>query len=147
MNKPTWQKQTINGVACAVPFDEKSIEWFKGFKDNQILTGKISGTRKPRSLVQHRKYWFGCKVVAEQNRLNLLTKDHVDYYIRNRLNFFDLDRTVVMPGGNVIFSPRSISFENLGHIEASDYFNRAFVVMAEILECTVEEFMDAIGRE
>jgi len=147
MDKPTWQKKIINGSEVAVQFDLKSQEWFNGFSDNQILTGKLAGVRKPRSIKQLRLYWVACGIVSENNRIGLFAKEQVDFYIRNRLNFFDTDKTVVMPGGNVIFYPRSIAMHNLEHIEASDYFTRSFQVMAEILECTVEEFMDAIWRE
>ena len=153
MNKPTWQKQIINGVPCIVPFDPISKDNFAGYKDNQILTGKLAGTRKPRSIKQLRFYWVGCGIVSDNNRMNFTHRNQVDYYIRNRLMFFDLDKTVVMPPkpgemhGKTIFYPRSIALHNLGHIESCEYFTRAFEVMAEILECTIEEFMDAVGRE
>ena len=123
-----------------VPFSEEDLEALREYKDNQILRGKITGVEKPRSYRQLRLYWQLCKVVAE-NTEDWPTKDAVDFNIRVALDFRDPSRVAVRPDGQVQFYYRSIAFANLRHIEANDYFDRAFEVMAKKLGVTVDELL------
>ena len=57
-------------------------------------------------------------------------KDKTDFQCRVALHFVDPKFTAVTPAGVVTFKYRSISFTNLKHMEACNYFDRAFEVMA-----------------
>ena len=145
--KPNWQKRTINGIECAVPADEPARDWFREFKENQPLRGKLSGTRKPRSVKQLRRYWAMCRLVSENTEdPKLATYKLVDWQIRHRLQFYDLNQTVVAPGGHVQFMVLSISFENLKHLEACDYFSRSDQVMCQMLGVAIEEIEEMWRR-
>ena len=123
-----------------VPFSEEDLEALREYKDNQVLRGRITGVEKPRSLQQLRLYWQLCKVVAE-NTDDWPTKDAVDFNIRVALDFRDPSRVAVRPDGQVQFYYRSIAFANLRHIEANDFFTKAFEVMAKKLRVTVDELL------
>lgn len=69
----------------------------------------------------------------------------VDWQIRNRLKFYDMDLTLVIDG-NVQFKVRSISFKNLKHIEACDYFTEAFKLMAKYLDVDVDTFIEEVKQ-
>ena len=145
--KQSWQKRIINGIKCLVPFDIPTEKHLDNYKENEVLTGPVAGTRKTRSLQQLKRYWWMCRKVSEnaQDR-RLSTMELVDWHIRHDLKFYELDKIHVTPSGDVQFFVRSISFKNLKHIDACDYFNRADECMAEMLGCTVDEFDSMWGR-
>lgn len=125
------------------PFSEEDLEQLKDYCPNQLLRVSVKGTRKVRSLKQLRKYFVCCKKVAdntEDQKWN--TKDKVDFSCRVALHFIDPKVTAVSPDGYVQFKYRSISFKNLKHIEACDYFNRAFEIMAIKIGKTVDELLE-----
>ena len=110
---------------------------------NQIVRLKVYGTQKERSIKQMNTYWACCNEVAnntEQKRWD--TKTKVDFQIRVELDFKDPEFLAVSPDGSVQFLYRSIAFPNLKHIEACNYFDRAFDVMAKFLGTTVEELIE-----
>ena len=123
-----------------VPFSEEDLEGIKEFRQNQVLRAKLTGVEKPRSYNQLKLYWQLCKVVAE-NSESWPTKESVDFNLRVALDFRDPSRVAVRSDGQVQFYYRSISFAELKHIEACDYFNRAFDLMAKKLGVTVEELL------
>ncbi len=138
----TWQKQIINGIECLVPFTEDDRDAFREIKSNKVVSGDIKGTMKERSLTQLKAYWACCRTVAnntDHHKWNTMSK--VDWQLRNRLQFFDQDLTLVI-NGNVQFKHHSISFANLKHIEACNYFDRAFEMMSKFLKITVDELLD-----
>ena len=141
--KSTWQKQIISGIECIVPFDQESKELLSNFKRNQPLVGDLHGTNKERSVIQLNLYWKACEVFAE-NTTEFETKQKADWWARNTLSFFDPEYTFVAQDGTVNFKCRSISFKNLKHIEACDYFNRAYAVMSEYLGVNTDAFIDEV---
>lgn len=139
--KSAWQKTRLAGVDCLIPFDNESENKLKNFIINEPLAGDISGARNPRSLKQLGLYWKACSVVAENTGDQTMnTADKVDWQLRNHLKFFDTGFTYV-DGEKVAFKVRSISFKNLAHAEACDYFNEAFRVMADFLGVDTETFV------
>lgn len=145
MMKTSWQKQIIKGIECIVPFDQESKELLSNFKQNQPLVGDLHGTNKERSVIQLNLYWKACEVFAELTAEGEeLTKKKIDWWLRNLLKFYDTEYTYVLPCGTVTFKCMSISFENLKHILACDYFDRAFFEMADHLKLTVEEFISVV---
>jgi hypothetical protein len=134
--------QIINGNL--IPFDEQSKDDLAEFKPNQIVICKVSGTRKERSLTQLKTYWAACSMVSENtDHPKWNSRIKTDWQIRNRLLFYDHDLTLVI-NGYVTFKVRSISFRNLKHIEACNYFDRAFDLMASFLKTDRETFINEV---
>ena len=126
------------------PLSEADSDTLREFKENQIVRLKVSGTTKQRSLKQLATYWAACRLLSENTdngKWNTMKK--VDWQIRNRLKFYDMDLTLVIDG-NVQFKVRSISFKNLKHIEACDYFTEAFKTMAKYLDVDVDAFIQEV---
>jgi len=131
--------QLIDLKYVPLPMD---LEKVKEHKPNQILRIKVYGTEKERSILQMNTYWACCGEVANNTENKKWdTKNKVDFQIRVALAFKDPEFVAVSPDGSVQFLYRSIAFQNLKHIEACNYFDRAFDVMAKFLGCTVEELI------
>jgi hypothetical protein len=123
-------------------FSQEDLDDLKTFKPNQVIRAELKGVKKSRSLKQLRQYWVACKTVSDNTeRVGWQTKNQVDFQCRVACKFYDPDLIIAMPDGSIAFNYRSISFVNLGHIEACDYFNQAFKVMANCLGITVEELL------
>jgi hypothetical protein len=120
--------------------DEEKI---RDFPDNKPLRAEVYGVKRPRSLAQLNMYWATCEAVAQNiDDKNWNTKEKVDFQCRVATNFVDLNETIVDPHGNVHFKYRSIAFKNLSHIEACDYFNKAWDIMAAKLGVTVDKLLE-----
>jgi hypothetical protein len=122
-----------------IPFSEEDMEALKEYRENQVIRAKLYGIEKPRSYAQLKLYWQLCKVVADNS--DWPTKEVVDFNIRVALDFRDPTKIAVRPDGQVQFYYRSIAFVNLKHIEACQFFDRAFEVMAKKLGITVDELL------
>jgi hypothetical protein len=109
------------------------------YKLFQKLKSKLYGFKKERSYRQLQTYWCAVKTVVDN--LEGISKESVDFNCRVALDFRDPTKVAVRPDGAVQFSYRSISFANLGHMEACDYFNRAWPVLAKMIGITVEELL------
>jgi len=140
--------QTING--SFIPLSEVDKDIVKEYKQYQIVKLKITGVQKPRSVKQLGTYFAGCRLLSE-NTDDQKWNDYkkVDWQLRNRLQFYDHDLTLVI-NGNVQFKVRSISFKNLRHAEACNYFDRAFEMMSEFLgvdvDTLIQEIKSRMGR-
>ena len=138
----TWITRMFNGKRYLEPLCNESEMKLANFKVNQPVKGKVTGTTKKRSLQQLRLYWKLCTVVAENtNEEGYCTKELVDRRIRIALHFIDEKLTVVR-GETVYFKYRSISFQNLKHAEATDFFNRAFKLMADYLSVDIDVLIE-----
>jgi hypothetical protein len=114
------------------------------FCRNQMVKQTITpiGAQKQRSVAQLNLYWACCKEVADNtDDQKWNTKEKVDFQCRVILDFRDKSYIAVRPDGTVQFKYRSISFKNLKHMEACNYFTRAFDVMAGFLGVTVEDLV------
>ena len=137
--------QNINGKPHL--FSEEDAEKWKEFRENQVVRARCVGVQKPRSYRQLKTYFAGCREVAENTESGpWSTKEGVDFQLRVSLDFRDTSKVAVRPDGTVQFFYKSISFDNLKHLEACGYFTRAFELMAKTLGCTVEQLMTAIGE-
>jgi len=127
-----------------VPFSTEDKEVLDNYKENQIVNLKISGTTKGRALEQLRLYWAACDFFAGYSEHeNFNAKEKVDFQLRNKLQFYDMS-LVFVNNGVVTFNIRSISFKNLEHIEACQYFGKAFEIMANSLGVTVDAFIEEV---
>lgn len=123
------------------PFSiEDSLKLSK-FKDNQILVAKVSGTTKERSLIQLRLFFGVCRAVIENEPDDGWTHvDQVKNYVKVKLDFVDMQKTIVV-GRKIIPHYRSISFAELKFIEANNFFDRAFELLAKYMGVSVEELL------
>lgn len=128
------------------PFSLEDKEALKAYMPNQVLKATIQGVKHPRSYQQLKTYWGCCQVVADNNeKVGWQTKEQVDFQCRVALHFYDPDLVIARPDGSIAFNYRSISFDNLPHIEANNYFDRALQLMADFLKTTIEEMIAMIG--
>lgn len=126
-----------------IPFDDVSRDELKNFKLFQIVSAKLKGIKKERSMLQLGTYWACCTLVADNTENKLLnTKARVDFHCRVETHFVDPDLIVVRKNGDVVFQYKSIAFKNLEHIEACRYFDRAFEIMADLLGVTPEKLVE-----
>ena len=116
------------------PFSQEDQDGLKEYKENQVVRVKIQGAKKPRSLQQLRLFWVCCRMVAENTENpHWNTKDKVAFQIKIALQLVDMDKTIVDARGNIHLHYRSIAFRNLAHMEACNFFDRAFDIMAKTL--------------
>ncbi len=124
------------------PYSTDDAEKSREYRDNQIVVAQIKGVKKERSYRQLKLYFGLCEVVAnnlDDPMWNM--KNKVDFQCRVATHFVDPDLVSVRKDGTVVFSYRSISFKNLPHIQACNYFNRAFEIMAKRLGVPVDDLM------
>jgi len=112
----------------------------KEFHPNQILRAKITGVKKPRSVIQLNLYWACCQTVADN--LDGVTKEEVDFDVRVALRFI---KRLKVSAGITYVEPHSISFANLQHIEACNYFDRAFPAMAKMIGISADELLNGVN--
>ncbi len=134
--------QLNNYGNSVTPFSVEDLERLKSFKPNQVVRSQVYGVTKQRSLQQLRLFWGCCRSVAENTQdENWNNEDKVAMQCKVKLNFIDLNKTIVSDG-KVYPHFRSIAFKNLKHIEACKFFDRAFEVMAKHLQCTVDQLLE-----
>ncbi len=120
------------------PHTSVDIDRIKNMKDGQILRIKAIGVRKPRSYQQLKLYFACCQLVADNcDDPNFHDRDSVDFQVRVACKFYNNDKLVVIKN-KVILELRSISYENLKHIEACNFFDNAFKIMADKIGVSVE---------
>lgn len=124
------------------PFSQEDLDKTREFKNNQVVQADVTGVKKPRSLAQIRGYFASCQTVANNTlRTDWGTKTLVDFQCRTLLDFFDPELLIIRPNGDRFRQYRSISYENLPHIEACNYFDGAYPILAQILGVSVEELL------
>jgi len=131
-SKKHWQVFYHNGEKCLRPFCEEATSKIESYKVNQLVHGNITGERDPRSVLQLNTYWQACKFASDRiDDPDWSTKDHVDFQLRMILKFFDLDFIYYSEVSRLVsFKLLSISFANLPHIQACNYFYQAFEILA-----------------
>lgn len=124
-----------------VPYSQEDLETVREFKQNQVLRVKISGVQKPRSLRQLKMYWAACRTVAEN--LEGMTKDDVDFEVKIRVakEHPSMIRRFREINGSVFLEPISISYENMGHLEACHFFDLAFPIMASMIDVETDTLL------
>lgn len=121
-------------------FSQEDVDAIGEYPPHKILRARITGAQKPRSYEQLKLYWACCRSVAENtDDPNWNTPQKVDFQckIKCRLisEFLVVDNvTHIIPG--------SVSYAEMNHLEACNYFDRAFDEMATFLGITREELLD-----
>lgn len=121
-----------------VPFDPDSLKRIRQFPEMKPIEFTTSDKGKPRSLQQLRLYWACCSTVAE-NLEPGTTKEDVDFEVKMFLRHFKHIRT--MPDGTVCVEVDSISYDRLDHLEACNFFDRAFPVLANMIGVAVHDLL------
>jgi len=136
-------------IACQLkdnvlyPFSEEDQEKLRGYKDNQVVRAKVQGAKKPRSYQQLKLFWACCRSVADNvDDPHWNTKDKVAFQIKVALQFVDMAQTIVDSKGNIHVHYRSIAFKNLPHMDACNFFDRAFDIMARKLNVDRETLLN-----
>jgi hypothetical protein len=132
--------QKIDNLTARALSPEDAEVW-ANYKDYQITRHCVYGVKHPRSVRQINTYFGSCRQVAENHDDHQWsTKEKVDFNTRVHLHFIDPEYTTVrvfeIDGVKLrvpVYRYRSISFKNLGHIEACGFFSGAFEYHAEIL--------------
>lgn len=118
------------------PCSEEDLKALKNYHVNQIVRAKITGVQKPRSYEQLKLYWACCKAVADN--LEGKSKEDIDFDVKVSLRHIRAFRIV---NGVTMIEVDSISFANLTHLEACNFFDRAFPVMAKMIGVTTDELL------
>ncbi|GAG09454.1 unnamed protein product [marine sediment metagenome] len=149
--------QIKNGVLF--PFSKEDADDIGEFKDNQILNAKISGVTKERSYQQLKLFMQACRAVARNTEdPNWNHFEKVKMQCKVALGLYETDKDgnkicIVLPDSSsndeylVIFKYRSIGYDTLKHLEACDFFNEAFDLMADFLGTTVEQLLEFSDEE
>jgi len=133
-------QRKVNNLAPISIGDEEKI---LSLPTDKVLRVKVYKVKNPRSVRQMNMFWATCQTVADNTEDKYWnTKDKVAFQCKVALNFVNLNETIVDPQGNVHFSYRSISFDELPHIEACDFFNRAWEIMAAKIGIEVETLLE-----
>ena len=128
------------------PYTEQDKDILKEFQENQKITVRIFANRKQRSLEQLRLFWVGCNKVAENtDDPHWNNKDKVAFQIKVATNYIEQNKTIVDNYGQVHFFYRSISFKELAHMEACNFFDQAFEIMAKKIDVSVDELKESFN--
>ena len=119
------------------PFDPESAEQMKAFCEFQPFRAKCTGIKKPRSYQQLKGYWASCQIVADHFD-KFEDKEAVDFETKVQLKFFN---RITVSGNKVVVEVCSISYANLDHARANNYFNRAFALHARWLGIPKDELL------
>jgi len=107
-------------------------EALKAYKDNQILKCVVSGTRKPRSVLQNK--WLHAMfrhVASNTEDMDWDTPEKVKRNIKMKMKFFKDEVTVA--GNRVYFELRSFAFDQMEHNEANIRYEDAKNICAKFL--------------
>lgn len=125
-----------------LPYTDEDKELARGYRVNQIVKQKTSGTRKERSLKQLRLYWACCELVAGMTSANesIFDKDDIDFEIKIQVAKKKpaMIRRFKSVDGIVYMEPISIAMKNMPHLIACKFFEAAYQSMADLVGMTPE---------
>lgn len=144
------QVVVIDGEVFYRPYSEEAKKKADKYKHNQLIHFNPVGETDDRSVKQLGLYWQACKYVSNSaDDVDWSTPEHVDFQVRMALKFFDMDYIFYDElKKQVHFKLLSISFENLPHILACNYFTQAYEVLANKIShnrmIMVDEFIKSV---
>lgn len=124
-----------------IVLSKEDREALKEFGVNQIVTAKLTGFKKPRSLRQIHLYWACCQTVADN--LENMTKEDVDFTVKIKVakQHPGLIKRFKTVDGIVYMEPISIAFHNMECLEANRFFDLAFPIMADMIGISTEDLL------
>ena len=124
--------------------DEESEKKLSKIEIGEILNVDIKKIDR-RSLEQNNLFWKCCTIVANNTEdINWDTKDKVKEQCLILEKMFDHWIFYINPktGEQMLnIKTKSISFENMKHLEACDFFNSAIKHMSDKIGITVEDLI------
>lgn len=118
-----------------IPASQEDIEILKHFKKNQILKIKASGVKRPRSVKQNGWVHSIFRTVCDNTEdPRFSTPEAVKRFVKIKLNFYDMDKTVVN-NGVVYVTYRSFAFHLMEQDEADRIYSDVKLICADILQC------------
>ncbi len=121
------------------PYSVEDYDALGEYHKNQLIRIKTYGVQKERSYQQLKLFWACCRKVAENTEAtNWNTKEKAAESVKLNLHF---SKGYVVYNGAVQVITRSISYKNLRHMEACNFFDRAFPVMAKVIGVSVDELL------
>jgi hypothetical protein len=117
-----------------VPVSQENLDVLKSFKPNQILRCEVYGTKKARSVLQHKWAMWMIRCVADNdNDPNWNTFEQAKRQIKMIMNFFKDKPHVDLKTGVVWFELRSFAFDEMEQHEADRIYNDVKLICAERL--------------
>ena len=128
------------------PYSEEDKLLAKNYAVNQLVTIRVSGAKKHRAYRQLCCFMGSCRYIAAQdNNPNMNTKSKVEIQTKIRLGF--IESTFVDPYGNVGFIPKSLSYANCDHPEATKFINDALELHASLVGIdSADEYVDHLRK-
>ncbi len=120
------------------PVSEEYREELKVFKPNQIIRAKLTGAKKPRSVLQNRWLHAIFRTVADNSSdPDWDTPEKVKRNVKMRMQFFKGD--VSVHDNKVYFELRSFAFDKMEQNEANRVYEEAKEICAKQLGVKPEE--------
>lgn len=124
------------------PYSQEDHDKGQAYKINMVCRAKITGYQDQRSLAQLKLYWACCNLTAQNNDDPAwATREDVSFQVKLALQHFNHEKISVV-GAKVFFEVGSISYENMGHLEACNFMTRAYDVMAAKVGVTADVLVE-----
>jgi hypothetical protein len=140
------------GTTCLMPTIR--TDTYDKIIDGEYLNCRLKKIPDKRSYGQLGLFWKACDVVAKNSDdQDWNTKEKVSEQIKITLKFIHskqifcfkyVDKTTGELKEMLQFPTKSIAFDKLKHLEACDFFNKAFAIMANRVNMEVEEFLNFV---
>ncbi len=139
MNTIIFQKKK----GMPIPFSPEDEAMWAGYKENQLTTHKVTGSRKQRSYQQLKMLHAALRtVVANTEDKNWNSMAKAKLHLKVELNYIDEGVIIVDSQNNVVVGYRSFGYDDLKHLEANKVFDRAWPILAGVIGVTVEELLE-----
>lgn len=141
-------KTYINSQLVIIP--ESKIDELKKLPNDELCEIILKqSVKRQRCLKQLGLYWAACKFISDntENR-NMVNAEMVDEWCKKSCNLIEFTQYFTLPDGTILKHEKtgSISFANLNHLDACGYFTDAFLVMANFIGLSVDDFIDAVKQ-
>lgn len=110
-----------------IPATERDIERLRSFRVGDLLPVQTHG--KPRNGGNHRRFFAMVRIIA-QNHPRLRNEEDVLLELKIRAGHY---REYITSDGEIVFNPKSISYEDLDEIEFREFFDKAITVATDEL--------------
>lgn len=137
--------QKRNGVP--VPFTDEDMAKWAEYRENQITKHKVVGVKKERSYQQLKMLHACLKLVSENTeKPNWNTVEKAKLSLKVQLHYVVDGVVIVDKQGSVHFQYRSFGYNDLQHMEACRLFERAWVILADVIGVSVDELLQESGQ-
>jgi len=143
-----------NDAGLFVPFAVEDHEKALNFPVGGLTYHKVKGVQKPRSYQQLKLYFACCRALADQTRnINLDTVEKVHFIMRMRARWIEAIISIKKPCPNCMtpldhsqIIPRSLSYDNCNHADATAYISAGINEIASELGVAKHELVRNADR-